>query len=72
LVVLAAKTDEQSTVPRRREAAGRWKRTRSVSHEHKQADLFAPDAVLGLVMPDGYKRSIAAWFDHLSGVPGSC
>ena len=33
-----------------------------VSHEHKQAGLFAPDAVLGLVMPDGYKRSIATWF----------
>jgi len=36
-----------------------------VSHEHKQAGLFAPDAVLGLVMPDGYKRSIATWFSRL-------
>ena len=42
-----------------------------VSHEHKQAGLFAPEAVLGLVMPEGYKRSIAAWFACLSGGPGS-
>ena len=42
-----------------------------VSGEHAEADLFAPDAVLRLVMPDGYKRSIAAWFDHLSGGPES-
>ena len=33
-----------------------------VSGEHAEADLFAPDAVLRLVMPDGYKRSIATWF----------
>ena len=32
-----------------------------VSHEHKRAGLFAPAEVPGLVMPDGYKRSIAAW-----------
>jgi 8-oxo-dGTP pyrophosphatase MutT (NUDIX family) len=42
-----------------------------VSHEHTLAGLFAPDAVLGLVMPDGYKRSIATWFAYLSGGPGS-
>ena len=40
-----------------------------VSHEHKQADLFAPGEVLGLVMPDGYRRSIADWFARLDGEP---
>src|SRR5690349_14716878 len=43
-----------------------------VSDEHEAAGLFDPGAVQGLVMPEGYKRSIAAWFDHLSGEPGSC
>jgi 8-oxo-dGTP pyrophosphatase MutT (NUDIX family) len=43
-----------------------------VSGEHEAAGLFDPDAVPGLVMPEGYKRSIAAWFAHLSGEPGSC
>ena len=28
-----------------------------VSHEHKQAGLFEPGEVLGLVMPEGYKRA---------------
>jgi hypothetical protein len=42
-----------------------------VSHEHKQAGLFAPGAVLGLVMPEGYKRSIADWFARLGSGPGS-
>jgi 8-oxo-dGTP pyrophosphatase MutT (NUDIX family) len=32
-----------------------------VSHEHKQAALFTFGEVPDLVMPDGYKRSIAAW-----------
>jgi hypothetical protein len=41
-----------------------------VSHEHKQAGLFAPGAVLGLVMPEGYKRSIADWFARLDSGPG--
>jgi 8-oxo-dGTP pyrophosphatase MutT (NUDIX family) len=45
-----------------------------VSHEHKRAGLFGPDEVPGLVMPEGYKRSIAAWFARLNasggGVPG--
>jgi 8-oxo-dGTP pyrophosphatase MutT (NUDIX family) len=40
-----------------------------ISHEHKQAGLFASRAVLGLVMPEGYKRSIAAWLAYLSGKP---
>jgi hypothetical protein len=32
-----------------------------VSHEHKQAGQFTFGEVPDLVMPDGYKRSIAAW-----------
>jgi 8-oxo-dGTP pyrophosphatase MutT (NUDIX family) len=38
-----------------------------VSNEHKKAGLFAPGEVPGLVMPDGYKRSIIAWFARLNG-----
>jgi len=38
-----------------------------VSYEHKRARLFGPDEVPGLVMPEGYKRSIAAWFASLNG-----
>ncbi len=38
-----------------------------VSHEHKRAALFAPGEVRELAMPDGYKRSIAAWFARLDG-----
>ena len=37
-----------------------------VSHEHKQAGLFTAERVPGLRMPDGYKRSVTAWFTHLS------
>jgi 8-oxo-dGTP pyrophosphatase MutT (NUDIX family) len=33
-----------------------------VSSEHKRAGLFALAQVPGLNMPDGYKRSIAAWY----------
>ncbi len=36
-----------------------------VSHEHKEVGLFAEDQVPGLVMPDGYKRSIASWYRML-------
>ncbi|AJT62414.1 MutT-like protein [Streptomyces lydicus] len=35
-----------------------------VSHEHKELGLFHADAVAGLTMPEGYKRSIAAWYTH--------
>jgi hypothetical protein len=38
-----------------------------VSHEHKRAALFAPDAIPGLAMPVGYKHSITTWLAH----PGS-
>jgi 8-oxo-dGTP pyrophosphatase MutT (NUDIX family) len=40
-----------------------------VSNEHKRATLFAGCEVPGLAMPDGYKRSIAAWFARLDGAP---
>lgn len=35
--------------------------TPRLSHEHKALGLFAPGEIAGLVMPEGYKRSIAAW-----------
>jgi hypothetical protein len=40
-----------------------------VSNEHKQADLFTPGQVPELVMPDGYKRSVAAWAARLNEQP---
>jgi 8-oxo-dGTP pyrophosphatase MutT (NUDIX family) len=40
-----------------------------VSNEHKRAGLFAPGEVPELVMPGGYKHSIAAWFARLNGRP---
>jgi 8-oxo-dGTP pyrophosphatase MutT (NUDIX family) len=36
-----------------------------VSHEHKQAGLFSCPEVSGLPMPDGYKKSIAAWYNQI-------
>lgn len=38
-----------------------------VSREHKRAGLFAPGELPGLVMPEGYKRSVGAWFALLNG-----
>jgi hypothetical protein len=38
-----------------------------VSNEHKRAGLFAAGQVPDLVMPDGYKRSIATWVARLRG-----
>ncbi len=32
-----------------------------LSHEHKALGLFAPGEIAGLVMPEGYKRSIARY-----------
>jgi len=32
-----------------------------LSHEHKALGLFAPGEIAGLTMPEGYKKSIAAW-----------
>jgi 8-oxo-dGTP pyrophosphatase MutT (NUDIX family) len=39
----------------------------AVSSEHKQAGLFTPGEVPRLPMPDGYKRSIAAWLARPDG-----
>jgi 8-oxo-dGTP pyrophosphatase MutT (NUDIX family) len=36
-----------------------------LSHEHKQIGLFTAEEVADLVMPQGYKTSIAAWFAAL-------
>ncbi|MEE2035773.1 NUDIX domain-containing protein [Nocardiopsis sp. CT-R113] len=33
-----------------------------VSSEHKEAGLFSATEVHGLPMPEGYKRSVLAWF----------
>ncbi|WP_199486894.1 NUDIX hydrolase [Actinomadura logoneensis] len=36
-----------------------------LSHAHKEVGLFTLAEVADLRMPDGYKRSIAAWFARL-------
>ncbi|MFK0244499.1 NUDIX domain-containing protein [Amycolatopsis azurea] len=36
-----------------------------VSREHKRVGEFTADEIPDLVMPDGYKRSIATWFARL-------
>lgn len=36
-----------------------------LSHEHKEIDLFSESEIAELVMPDGYKRSISAWYERL-------
>ncbi len=36
-----------------------------LSHEHSRIGEFSEDEVPGLRMPEGYKRSIAVWFDRL-------
>ncbi|GAA3931246.1 hypothetical protein GCM10023085_10770 [Actinomadura viridis] len=35
-----------------------------LSHEHKEIALFTREELPGLVMPDGYKRSIHTWYDR--------
>jgi len=42
-----------------------------LSHEHKEIGLFSPAEVARLNMPDGYRRSIATWFQHLEPASGS-
>ncbi|MEN8656098.1 NUDIX hydrolase [Streptomyces sp. 21So2-11] len=32
-----------------------------ISHEHREIGLFTAVEVLGLAMPEGYRRSIASW-----------
>jgi ADP-ribose pyrophosphatase YjhB (NUDIX family) len=41
----------------------------ALSHEHKEIGLFAEDEMPTLVMPDGYKRSIATWYTMLRENP---
>lgn len=36
-----------------------------LSHEHKEIGLFTEHEVPTLTMPEGYKRSIANWYDRL-------
>ncbi|MEU4254327.1 NUDIX hydrolase [Amycolatopsis sp. NPDC026612] len=36
-----------------------------LSHEHSRVAEFAEHEVPGLRMPEGYKRSIATWFDRI-------
>ena len=36
-----------------------------LSHEHKEIGLFTEDEVPGLNMPEGYRRSVATWFERL-------
>jgi 8-oxo-dGTP pyrophosphatase MutT (NUDIX family) len=36
-----------------------------LSHEHKEVGLFTEDEVVALRMPEGYKKSIAAWYAKL-------
>ncbi|HEU0087582.1 MAG TPA: NUDIX domain-containing protein [Pseudonocardiaceae bacterium] len=36
-----------------------------LSDEHTEIGLFTEHEVPSLVMPDGYKRSVALWFDRL-------
>jgi 8-oxo-dGTP pyrophosphatase MutT (NUDIX family) len=35
------------------------------SPEHKAVGLFGPEDVKGLIMPEGYKKSIQTWLDYL-------
>jgi 8-oxo-dGTP pyrophosphatase MutT (NUDIX family) len=38
-----------------------------LSGEHRDVGLFAEPELPGITVPDGYKRSIAAWFSRLRG-----
>ncbi|MFF7250194.1 NUDIX domain-containing protein [Embleya sp. NPDC008237] len=40
-----------------------------LSHEHCEIGLFTRAEVPDLLMPDGYKRSVTAWFDHPARTP---
>lgn len=37
-----------------------------LSHEHKQVGLFTAAEVADLEMPQGYRKSIATWFERLA------
>jgi len=36
----------------------------TITTEHRHACLFTPQEIVGLHMPDGYKRAIARWLAH--------
>ncbi|GHJ39960.1 NUDIX domain-containing protein [Streptomyces sp. TS71-3] len=36
-----------------------------ISHEHKQLGMFTADEVSRLTMPEGYKQSIATWYERM-------
>jgi len=43
-----------------------------LSDEHQRIGLFTPGEIAGLVMPQGYKDSIATWLTrHAAATPGS-
>ncbi len=42
-----------------------------LSEEHSASGLFAEPEIVGLNMPSGYKRSIAAWLERLRSHPAS-
>jgi 8-oxo-dGTP pyrophosphatase MutT (NUDIX family) len=42
-----------------------------LSHEHKEISLFSPAEVAQLNMPDGYRQSIATWFEQLESSSSS-
>jgi 8-oxo-dGTP pyrophosphatase MutT (NUDIX family) len=42
-----------------------------LSHEHSRIGEFCEDEVAELRMPEGYKRSIATWFDRLRARPAA-
>jgi 8-oxo-dGTP pyrophosphatase MutT (NUDIX family) len=37
-----------------------------LSHEHEEIGLFTRAEIVGLRMPDGYRRSIATWYERAS------
>jgi 8-oxo-dGTP pyrophosphatase MutT (NUDIX family) len=41
-----------------------------LSHEHKQIGLFTEGEVADLVVPQGYKTSIASWYSYLRSGQG--
>jgi 8-oxo-dGTP pyrophosphatase MutT (NUDIX family) len=41
-----------------------------LSHEHKRVEMFGRHDVADLPMPQGYKRSVAAWYAHLDQLAG--
>ncbi|MEV6560425.1 NUDIX domain-containing protein [Nocardia sp. NPDC051756] len=43
----------------------------ALSHEHEEVGLFREGEIAALNMPDGYKRSILAWFAQRSAVEGT-